>query len=289
MLYSNNSRVGDKTPKTTWTIMSNKTLRQNIETLFRDNVIETKQQLDEWCGGSGREKLHTYLKHNSCDWHELLSPKQSVSAIYQTMLEGYKRFNPNTHKKINGEPPNTPITANRLSLERTQGELERNPPLPNDDDESDEELTEEEFALVIANAKKKKKAQKVALKSAEETKRLRQVWFSENGYDDIKSQIEALQVKAKELEAKNPHKVSFRVGNKRHAEGTEKRAELDKRYKANWDPKHTKKNLFCHGGDGVNGTPEFRAGGKKITGCAYCCRSRATMDKHEAKCKKYNP
>ena len=47
----------------------------------------------------------------------------------------------------------------------------------------------------------------------------------------------------------------------------------------------TSKNLFCKGGDGVNGELEFKHGGKKITGCKYCCRSVETMKKHEAKCK----
>lgn len=99
--------------------------------------------------------------------------------------------------------------------------------------------------------------------------------------DEAKAEYEA------EL-AKNPYKIGEKNegGVKRHAEGTPERARLDKRYAANNASKHTPNNLFCKFGTGINATAEHKAGGQKILhGCKYCCRSKATMDKHELSCK----
>ena len=61
--------------------------------------------------------------------------------------------------------------------------------------------------------------------------------------------------------------------------------EEKKRKRAQQNKAGTKKNLFCRGGDGVNGELEFKHGGKKITGCKYCCRTKETMKRHELQCK----
>ena len=84
------------------------------------------------------------------------------------------------------------------------------------------------------------------------------------------------------IEMKEPTKKSGRNRGKDHP----RRAELDKRYAANNGDEVSKRNLFCPNGDGVNGEKEHKAGGKKITGCSYCCRTQATMDKHISSCRR---
>ena len=86
----------------------------------------------------------------------------------------------------------------------------------------------------------------------------------------------------------NPHKKTGRGGINRVEDPVARRARLDKRKAANGGDVVSKKNLFCPHGDGKNGEKEFKAGGNKITGCSYCCRTQQTMDKHIAKCNKRN-
>ena len=141
----------------------------------------------------------------------------------------------------------------------------------------------------MAEHKAKKSTQKKANKDAEQKKADRDAWLCERGLDALEAQYAELGEKIKSLRDECPIKVGFRIKGVKYAEGTPERAKLDKRYAANNHADKASKNLFCRGGDGKNGTPEHKAGGVKITGCSYCCRSQATMDKHEAQCKKYNP
>ena len=84
-------------------------------------------------------------------------------------------------------------------------------------------------------------------------------------------------------------KITLSIGGKNRVcaeEDPEKRKALDKRKALNNGDEVSKKNLFCPNGDGVNGEKEYKAGGIKINGCSYCCRSQTTMDKHIKMCKK---
>ena len=137
------------------------------------------------------------------------------------------------------------------------------------------------------------KAKKVAEASAaeKEMKRLAEEsdWKLSVSYAKEEEVFLVAKKEWEEFASKNPHKKTVgAVGKQRVSaeENPEKRAALDKRYAANNGDEVSKKNLFCKNGDGDNGTKEFKAGGKKINGCKYCCRSEATMKKHEEKCKK---
>lgn len=183
-------------------------------------------------------------------------------------------------------------TANAKSKAKAKSKAEpapAPPPVADDSDSDEEEDQAEYIKRLMAEDKAKKKVLKKAKKDAEDKKALRDAWLCERGYDTMEAEVLKLQEQMKELKAECPHKVGFRIKGVKYAEGTEERTKLDKRYAANNHADKASKNLFCRGGDGKNGTPEHKAGGVKITGCSYCCRSQATMDKHEAQCKKYNP
>ena len=56
--------------------------------------IKTKNDLDEWCGDVGRQKLYLYVQKLASDhWSKVQKPECVVRAYYQPLLKGYKRCN----------------------------------------------------------------------------------------------------------------------------------------------------------------------------------------------------
>ena len=63
-----------------------------IKAIFEIENIQTRDQLNEWCGGSQRDKLYQYVqliapKH----WARIHAPKESVRYYSQKIVSGYKR------------------------------------------------------------------------------------------------------------------------------------------------------------------------------------------------------
>ena len=56
--------------------------------------LQSKQELDVWCGYMGREKLYTYISRLAPEhWGKIRTPTCSVRYYYQKMLPGYKIYN----------------------------------------------------------------------------------------------------------------------------------------------------------------------------------------------------
>ena len=137
-----------------------------------------------------------------------------------------------------------------------------------------EVLSPEDFQIFLLG-KKKETAKKV---SAEELAKQKEEYESSSGLKEIRLRIKEDMAKVKELEEAKPELYKKgRGANPMNEEQKEKRAAQNKA--------HTTRNIFCKYGDGENGELEFKHGGKKITGCKYCCRNAETMKKHEKSCK----
>lgn len=149
---------------------------------------------------------------------------------------------------------------------------------------------------------KAEKAKADAIKAEAEAKRqaniaeqiaLRQQWETDNGVAELREKLARQKAELAETESEInkkmlecPHKVKLGGGGKkRHAEGSAEREAQDKKLERNDRAELSKKNLFCKYGTGVAGNSEPRCGGPAIMGCRHCARSKATMEKHEAKCK----
>ena len=182
----------------------------------------------------------------------------------------------------------------QIQLKKPKEEPVSSPAVEEEEVSSDEEMTDEEIAKILAAAKKVKKAKKVAEKSAAEKEEqrllLEEEWKTSVGFAEKEKKFLAMKEEMDALILSNPHKkkITLTIGKNRVSaeENPEKRAALDKRKALNNGDEVSKKNLFCPNGDGVNGEKEYKAGGIKINGCSYCCRSQTTMDKHIKMCKK---
>jgi len=53
--------------------------------------LRSKEDLDIWCQGRGRQKLYEYVKRFAPEhWEQIHTPKNSVRFYYQQILTGYK-------------------------------------------------------------------------------------------------------------------------------------------------------------------------------------------------------
>ena len=226
-----------------------------------------------------------FAEHQKKEEHENLAEKEEAER-----LELEKKWNAE-----NGVEDVREAAEKQIQLKKPKEEPVSSPAVEEEETSSDEELPEEEIAKMVAAMKKSKKAKKVAEKSAaeKETQRLleEEAWKLSVGYAEIEKEFLAAKEKMDTLKEANPHKkkITLSIGGKNRVcaeEDPEKRKALDKRKALNNGDEVSKKNLFCPNGDGVNGEKEYKAGGIKINGCSYCCRSQTTMDKHIKMCKK---
>ena len=64
-----------------------------LKSLFLENGITSRKQLDKWCDGS-RDKLYRAIQMRvPTAWETLAAPTASVRAAYETMLSGFKHYN----------------------------------------------------------------------------------------------------------------------------------------------------------------------------------------------------
>ena len=216
--------------------------------------------------------------------HENLAEKEEAER-----LELEKKWNAE-----NGVEDVREAAEKQIQLKKPKEEPVSSPAVEEEEVSSDEEMTDEEIAKILAAAKKVKKAKKVAEKSAAEKEEqrllLEEEWKTSVGFAEKEKKFLAMKEEMDALILSNPHKkkITLTIGKNRVSaeENPEKRAALDKRKALNNGDEVSKKNLFCPNGDGVNGEKEYKAGGIKINGCSYCCRSQTTMDKHIKMCKK---
>ena len=74
--------------------MDIKDFKSALQFLFSIENIQTRQDLDEWCGDMGKKKLYLYVQRLAPEhWERIATPRNSVRACYQKMLTGYKIYN----------------------------------------------------------------------------------------------------------------------------------------------------------------------------------------------------
>lgn len=76
------------------TILIKMNLKSAVEFIVSVENLRSKHDLDTWCGDMGRQKLYLYVKRLAhTHWQRIRTPENSVRALYQKMLTGYKIFN----------------------------------------------------------------------------------------------------------------------------------------------------------------------------------------------------
>ena len=70
------------------------TIKSATELILSIENLRTKQELDNWCGDRGKQKLYDYVRAIAPEhWNRIATPTHSVRFYYQKMLTGYRRFN----------------------------------------------------------------------------------------------------------------------------------------------------------------------------------------------------
>ena len=68
-------------------------IKSSIKFIVSIENIRTRQDLDNWCGGMGKQKLYSYVNRLAPEhWARINTPKNSVRFYYQQMLTGYKIY-----------------------------------------------------------------------------------------------------------------------------------------------------------------------------------------------------
>ena len=68
-------------------------IKEAIQFIVRIENLQSKEDLDIWCGDIGREKLYLYVERLAPEhWNQVRTPKNSVRFYYQKMLSGYKIY-----------------------------------------------------------------------------------------------------------------------------------------------------------------------------------------------------
>jgi hypothetical protein len=72
----------------------NMDIKSAIRFILSIENLQSKQELDAWCGDQGREKLYAYIILIAPEhWGKIRTPTNSVRYYYQKMLPGYKIYN----------------------------------------------------------------------------------------------------------------------------------------------------------------------------------------------------
>jgi hypothetical protein len=67
-------------------------IKSAVQFIVSIENLRSRQDLDIWCGDTGKKKLYLYVERLSPEhWKKIRTPKNSVRCYYQEMLTGYKR------------------------------------------------------------------------------------------------------------------------------------------------------------------------------------------------------
>jgi hypothetical protein len=65
-------------------------MEEAVEYVLKKNRIYSRQDLDAWCGGQGRESFYKKVRNVArITWHMENDPKKRIRAIYESLLPGY--------------------------------------------------------------------------------------------------------------------------------------------------------------------------------------------------------
>ena len=61
-----------------------------VKYVLKKNMIQSRQDLDEWCGGQCRERFYKEVRNVArITWHMEDDSKKRIRAIYESLLPGY--------------------------------------------------------------------------------------------------------------------------------------------------------------------------------------------------------
>jgi hypothetical protein len=72
------------------------TMDKALDLVFRIENINSKEDLDEWCGETGRKKLYNVISIVAPEHYyrsTVKTPDNTIRQLYQSKLVGYKNFN----------------------------------------------------------------------------------------------------------------------------------------------------------------------------------------------------
>ena len=65
-------------------------IKTAVQFIFECVNIQTKQDLDKWCGDMGRKRLYLKVQQLAPEhWDRIKTPRNSVRSCYYGMLTGY--------------------------------------------------------------------------------------------------------------------------------------------------------------------------------------------------------
>lgn len=65
-----------------------------VHFILKTEKLQSKQDLDIWCGDMGRKKIYLYVERLAPEhWSRIQKPMESVRSCYEKMLPGYKIYN----------------------------------------------------------------------------------------------------------------------------------------------------------------------------------------------------
>ena len=65
-------------------------MEEAVNYVLKKNRIYSRQDLDAWCGGQGRERFYEQVRNaGRIVWHMEDHPKNRIRAIYEGILPGY--------------------------------------------------------------------------------------------------------------------------------------------------------------------------------------------------------
>lgn len=68
-------------------------ISQAVKFIVEMEGFQSKEDLDNWCGDMGRDKLYSYVKQMALeDWNRIKTPESSVRGCYEKLLSGYKIY-----------------------------------------------------------------------------------------------------------------------------------------------------------------------------------------------------
>lgn len=73
--------------------MSQMKIQEAVKFIINVESIITKDDLDQWCGAMGRQKMYTYVAQLAPEhWQAVKTPKECVRATYEILVKGYKLY-----------------------------------------------------------------------------------------------------------------------------------------------------------------------------------------------------
>ena len=92
-------------------------IQKAIDQIFCVENINTREELNAWCGSKSRKKLYKYVASISkTHWHSIDTPESTVRAYYETLLSGYKIYNKIKLDRINKTMTNRIMTKSILPM-----------------------------------------------------------------------------------------------------------------------------------------------------------------------------